>query len=116
MPIPLKISKNVPVFPGCVNASDLTRAVNDGLTIVKYFPAEQSGGLAGLKALAPVFPSLRFMPTGGINLSNVGDYLAIPEVVAVGGTWIVPKQAVADGDWAEITRLAKEASSLRRKA
>ena len=103
------LSKNVPVFPGCVNASDLTRAVNDGLTIVKYFPAEQSGGLAGLKALAPVFPSLRFMPTGGINANNLLNYLSYDRIIACGGSWMVKKELIEAENWSEITQLCKNA-------
>ena len=103
------ISKNVPVFPGCVNASDLTRAVNDGLQVVKFFPAEQAGGLAALKALAPVFPSLQFMPTGGINTCNLLDYLRYDRIIACGGTWMVKKELIASECWSEITQLCKNA-------
>ena len=119
-PVVVAAAKEVglPFCPGIATASELSQALTAGAPMVKFFPAEAAGGAKMIKNLLGAFrfTGVKFMPTGGINLSNVGDYLAIPEVVAVGGTWIVPKQAVADGDWAEITRLAKEASSLRRKA
>ncbi|MDE6454490.1 MAG: bifunctional 4-hydroxy-2-oxoglutarate aldolase/2-dehydro-3-deoxy-phosphogluconate aldolase, partial [Dysosmobacter sp.] len=91
------VEKGVPVFPGCVNASDMTRAVNAGLKVVKFFPAEQSGGVAFLKALAPVLP-LNFMPTGGVNTKNLLDYLSFERIAACGGpgfcvfyTWPGPR-------------------------
>lgn len=101
--------KGIPVLPGCVNASDMTRAVNAGLEIVKFFPAEQSGGLGFIKALAPVFPKLRFMPTGGVNTKNMMDYLGYDRIIACGGTWMVKKELIEGGCWEEITRICKEA-------
>lgn len=102
------IEKGVPVFPGCVNASDMTRAVNAGLKIVKFFPAEQSGGVAFLKALAPVLP-LNFMPTGGVNTKNLMDYLSFDRIVACGGTWMVKKDLIEGEKWDEITAICKDA-------
>lgn len=102
------IEKNVPVFPGCVNASDMTRAVNAGLKVVKFFPAEQSGGVAFLKALAPVLP-LRFMPTGGVNTKNLMDYLSFDRIAACGGTWMVKKELIEGEKWDEITAICKDA-------
>ncbi len=102
------IEKGVPVFPGCVNASDMTRAVNAGLKIVKFFPAEQSGGVAFLKALAPVLP-LNFMPTGGVNTKNMMDYLSFDRIAACGGTWMVKKDLIEGEKWDEITAICKDA-------
>lgn len=102
------IEKNVPVFPGCVNASDMTRAVNAGLKIIKFFPAEQSGGVGFLKALAPVLP-LDFMPTGGVNTKNLMDYLSFDRIVACGGTWMVKKDLIEGEKWDEITAICKDA-------
>ena len=103
------IEKGIPVLPGCVNASDLTKAVNAGLDVVKFFPAEQSGGLNAIKALAPVFPTLKFMPTGGVNTKNMLDYLTNEKILACGGTWMVKKDLIAGGQWDEITRISAEA-------
>lgn len=102
------IEKGVPVFPGCVNASDMTRAVNAGLKVVKFFPAEQSGGVAFLKALAPVLP-LNFMPTGGVNTRNLMDYLSFDRIAACGGTWMVKKDLIEGERWEEITAICKDA-------
>jgi 2-dehydro-3-deoxyphosphogluconate aldolase/(4S)-4-hydroxy-2-oxoglutarate aldolase len=102
------IEKNVPVFPGCVNASDMMRAVNAGLKTVKFFPAEQSGGVAFLKALAPVLP-LSFMPTGGVNTKNLMDYLSFDRITACGGTWMVKKDLIEGECWDEITAICKDA-------
>lgn len=101
--------KGVPVLPGCVNASDMTKAVNAGLEVVKFFPAEQSGGLPSIKALAPVFPKLRFMPTGGVSTKNLLDYLGFDRIVACGGTWMVKKDLIDGERWDEITAICKDA-------
>ena len=101
--------KGVLVLPGCVNASDMTRAANAGLEYVKFFPAEQSGGLSFLKALAPVFPKLSFMPTGGVSAKNLMDYLGYDRIVACGGTWMVKKDLIEAEQWDEITRVCREA-------
>jgi len=105
----------LPFIPGIATASELSQALSAGAPMVKFFPAEAAGGVKMIKNLLGAFRStgVKFMPTGGINLSNIKDYFAVPEVVACGGTWIVPKDAVAAGDWAAITRLAKDAASLR---
>lgn len=101
--------KGVLVLPGCVNASDMTRAANAGLEYVKFFPAEQSGGVDGIKALAPVFPKLNFMPTGGVNTKNLMDYLGYDRIFACGGTWMVKKDLIEGEKWDEITRICKDA-------
>ncbi len=102
------VERDVPVFPGCCNASDLTKAVNAGLKVVKFFPAEQNGGVAGVKALAPVFP-LDFLPTGGVNQKNMMDYLSFNRVHAVGGTWMVKKDMINAGEFEKITSICKDA-------
>jgi 2-dehydro-3-deoxyphosphogluconate aldolase/(4S)-4-hydroxy-2-oxoglutarate aldolase len=94
----------VPVFPGVATATEIQMALDAGLATVKFFPAEQLGGAAMVKALAAPFRSVRFIPTGGVTTANLGDYLAVPVVVAVGGTWMVAPDLVAAGDWAEVTR------------
>lgn len=102
------IGKGVPVLPGCVNASDMTKAVNAGLKLVKFFPAEQSGGVAFLKSLAPVLP-LDFMPTGGVNTKNLMDYLSFDRIAACGGTWMVKKDLIEGQKWDEITAICRDA-------
>ena len=102
------VERDIPVFPGCCNASDLTKAVNAGLKVVKFFPAEQNGGIASVKALAPVFP-LDFLPTGGVNQKNMMDYLSFNRVHAVGGTWMVKKDMINAGEFDRITAICKDA-------
>jgi len=110
-----------PFCPGVATASELSQALTAGVPMVKFFPAEAAGGVKMIKNLLGAFrfTGVKFMPTGGINLGNLADYLAVPEIVACGGTWIVPKDALAAGDYAAIERLAAEASgvvkSLRAK-
>ena len=101
--------KNMPIFPGCANPSDMEKAIEMGLNVVKFFPAEQSGGLDYIKAVSAPYPMLRFMPTGGINADNVGKYLAFNKIVACGGSWMVKADLINDGKFDEITRLCKEA-------
>ena len=101
--------RGIPVLPGCVNASDMTRAVNAGLEVVKFFPAEQSGGVDFLKALAPVFGKLKFMPTGGVSTKNMMDYLSFDKIIACGGTWMVKKDLIEGEKWDEITAICKDA-------
>jgi 2-dehydro-3-deoxyphosphogluconate aldolase/(4S)-4-hydroxy-2-oxoglutarate aldolase len=99
----------LPWLPGVATASDCMRAVAAGRTVAKFFPAEQAGGPSALKALSGPFPQMTFCPTGGVSLANLGSYLALPQVLCVGGSWLVPADAIAAGDWARITTLAKEA-------
>ena len=103
------VEQNIPVLPGCVNASDMTRAANAGLEYVKFFPAEPSGGINFLKSLAPVFPKLKFMPTGGVNTKNMMEYLNYNRIVACGGTWMVKKDLIEGERWDEITAICREA-------
>ena len=104
----------MPFCPGVATASELSQALSAGCRLVKFFPAEAAGGVKMIKNLLGAFrfTGVRFMPTGGVNLSNVADYLAVPEIACCGGTWIVPKDALAAHDWAAIGKLASDASSL----
>ena len=103
------VKNNIPVLPGCTNASDCMKAVNAGLKVVKFFPAEQSGGVAFIKALAPVFGQLDFMPTGGVNTQNLNDYLGFDRIHACGGTWMVKKDLINGAKWDEIEKICKDA-------
>ena len=103
----------LPLLPGVATASEVMAANADGLEFLKFFPAQQAGGVAMLKALAGPFPEVVFCPTGGITLANAPDYLALPNVKVCGGSWLTPTDAIAAGDWVRITRLAREASALR---
>jgi len=94
----------VPVFPGIATATEIQMALDAGLDTVKFFPAEQLGGVGMVKALSAPFRTVRFIPTGGIDTGNLADYLAVPSVLAVGGTWMVAPDLLAAGDWAEVTR------------
>ena len=104
----------LPMVPGIATASELSQALTAGVPMVKFFPAEAAGGVKMIKNLLGAFrfTGVKFMPTGGINAENVKDYLAVPEIVACGGTWIVPKDAVAANDWGRITALASEAAAI----
>ena len=104
----------LPMCPGVATASELSQALSAGCRLVKFFPAEAAGGVKMIKNLLGAFrfTGVKFMPTGGISTANVADYLAVPEVVCCGGTWVVPKDALARGDFAAIENLAKEASDM----
>ena len=102
----------VPILPGIATATELTQAYNLGLRTVKFFPAGLAGGPKMLKAFSSVFRDVRFMPTGGVKAANLTEFLEIPAVLACGGSWLTPKDAIAAGDFAAITALAKEAVSI----
>jgi 2-dehydro-3-deoxyphosphogluconate aldolase/(4S)-4-hydroxy-2-oxoglutarate aldolase len=101
----------LPWLPGVATASDCMAALADNISLVKFFPAEQAGGPAMLKALGGPFPNLRFCPTGGVSEANMGGYFATGNVVAVGGSWIAPTPLIAAGDWPQITRRAAQAKA-----
>ena len=107
----------MPFCPGVATASELSQALTAGCPMVKFFPAEAAGGVKMISNLLGAFrfTGVKFMPTGGVNLANLADYLAVPEVLCCGGTWIVPKDALAAGDWERIENLAAEASALAKK-
>lgn len=104
---------DVPFLPGAATASEAMALAERGYRYLKFFPAEPAGGLAYLKALSAPLPSIRFCPTGGIGAKNAADYLALGNVVCVGGTWVAPADALAGGDWSRVTALSREASQLR---
>jgi len=108
-------SRSVPVIPGVATPSEVEAAMRLGLTTLKFFPAEANGGVAALKAICAPYSGLSFMPTGGVSEKNLESYLSIPQVVACGGTWMVPQDAVAKGDVGRVKELAESASALARK-
>jgi 2-dehydro-3-deoxyphosphogluconate aldolase/(4S)-4-hydroxy-2-oxoglutarate aldolase len=105
--------EGLPLLPGAVTASEVMALLERGYTVQKFFPAEQSGGAAFLKSIGSPIPQVSFCPTGGISLKNAMDYLSLKNILCVGGSWVAPKDAMAAGNWAEITRLAAEARALR---
>ena len=107
----------MPFCPGVATASELSQALTAGCPMVKFFPAEAAGGVKMISNLLGAFrfTGVKFMPTGGVNPANLADYLAVPEVLCCGGTWIVPKDALAAGDWDRIERLAAEAAASADK-
>lgn len=103
-----------PFLPGCATATEAMALAERGFRTVKFFPAEQAGGAAYLKALASPLPDIAFCPTGGVSLDNAPAYLALPNVRVVGGSWVAPADAVKARDWDRIERLAREAAGLAR--
>ena len=110
------LDQGVPFFPGTMTAGEVQRAYALGLREVKFFPASLAGGVPMLKALSSVFREMRFMPTGGVSAANLGEFLALPSVIACGGSWLTPADAVAAGHYAAITRLASEAVAIAKEA
>jgi 2-dehydro-3-deoxyphosphogluconate aldolase/(4S)-4-hydroxy-2-oxoglutarate aldolase len=102
----------IPLLPGAVTVSEIMRAREAGFTLLKFFPAESSGGIATLKDYAPVFPDVAFSPTGGITMENARDYLAQTNVVCTGGTFMIPKDRAAAGDWPAVETAARAARAL----
>lgn len=105
-------AKGVPVVPGCMTPGEMEKALEMGLSTVKFFPAEQAGGLSFIKAVAAPYTQLTFMPTGGINANNVKEYLAYDRIVACGGSWMVKKDLVKAGKFDEIEALVAEAAAV----
>ena len=103
------IDKGVPMMPGTATPGEMEQAMSMGLDVVKFFPAEQNGGVAKLKALAGPYTTLHWMPTGGVNTKNLMDYLSFDKIVACGGTWMVKKDLIEGERWDEITRICREA-------
>lgn len=106
----------VPIYPGTMTPSEVQHAFNLGLDTVKFFPASIAGGVPALKALASVFRTMKFMPTGGVSPGNLADFLAIPAVLACGGSWLTPADAIEAGDYDKISKLAAEAVAIARAA
>ena len=106
------LSKEIPVYPGCITPSEVAQAVKRGLKVVKFFPAEQFGGVATIKALAAPYVGVKFMPTGGVSAKNLESYLSCDKIVACGGSWMVKGDLVKEGKFDEIKALVEEAVSL----
>lgn len=109
-------SGQVPFLPGASTPSEIMSMREEGFSVLKFFPAEQSGGIAYLKALASPLAGIRFCPTGGVSPANARQYLALPNVVCVGGSWVAPDDLVEKEDWDAITALAREAATLAKPA
>lgn len=110
------VEKEIPITPGCSNASDIEQALEHGLEVVKFFPAELAGGLKMIKALAGPYVGVKFMPTGGINASNVREYLAYNRIIACGGSWMVKSDLIRAGEFDKITELTKEAVEIVKES
>jgi 2-dehydro-3-deoxyphosphogluconate aldolase/(4S)-4-hydroxy-2-oxoglutarate aldolase len=110
------IANDMPVTPGVMTPTEINMALNKGLNVLKFFPAEAAGGIKFLKAIGGPYGGVRFIPTGGISPSNLADYLQLPMVVACGGSWLVKKQLIADGEFGRITELTAEAVEMVKAA
>ena len=108
--------KNMPVYPGCTTPSDYHAAFKFGLEVLKFFPAEQSGGLAKIKAMSAPFPMFKIMPTGGISLKNLKEYLSAPQIAACGGSYMVTAELIDSQNWDEIKRLCRESAEIVKEA
>lgn len=106
------LEKNIPVFPGCITPSEVAQAVKRGLKVIKFFPAEQAGGVAMIKAMGAPYNMVKFMPTGGISAKNLSEYLSCSNIVCCGGSWMVKGDLITEGKFDEITELTKEAVEL----
>jgi 2-dehydro-3-deoxyphosphogluconate aldolase/(4S)-4-hydroxy-2-oxoglutarate aldolase len=102
----------MPVIPGVATATEVIAALEHDVELLKFFPAEASGGVEAMRALHGPFPDVRFIPTGGVTSANAADYLGLPSVVAVGGSWMVAPALVRDGDFAAVSKLAAEAVAI----
>ncbi len=103
---------NLPFIPGVMTPGEVMRARDHGFTLMKLFPASQAGGIGMLKALGAPLPDVRFCPTGGVSVDNLRDFLKLPNVAMAGGSWLTPADLLRSGDWAAITKLAREATAL----
>ena len=108
--------KNIPIFPGCTTATDYHAALKFGLEVIKFFPAELSGGLKKIKALSAPFPMFKVMPTGGISLKNLAEYISSPIIAACGGSYMVTADLIDNNKWAEITELCKKSREIVKEA
>ena len=106
------LEKNIPVLPGCITPSEVAQAVKRGLKVVKFFPAEQAGGIAMIKAMAAPYYNVKFMPTGGISPKNLKDYLSCDKILCCGGSWMVKGDMIKNGEFDKIQMLVKEAKEL----
>lgn len=106
------LDRAIPVFPGCITPSEVVQAVKRGMTVVKFFPAEQFGGVDTIKALAAPYMDIKFMPTGGINTKNLKEYLKCSKIIACGGSWMVKADLILSGDFDKIRELTEEAARM----
>lgn len=106
------IKKEIPIFPGCITPSEVAQAVKRGLQVVKFFPAEQFGGVETIKALAAPYTMIKFMPTGGVNAKNLKDYLSCDKIICCGGSWMVKGDLIKAGEFDKICEMTKEAVGL----
>lgn len=109
------LEKDIPVFPGCITPSEVAQAVKRGLKVVKFFPAEQFGGVATIKAMAAPYTMLKFMPTGGVSLKNLKDYLSCDKILCCGGSWMVKGDMIKAGEFDKISEMAKDAVALAKE-
>lgn len=110
------LEKEIPVFPGCMTPSEVAQGVKRGLKVLKFFPAEQAGGLAMIKAMAAPYTTVKFMPTGGISAKNLKEYLACDKVLCCGGSWMVKGDLIREGKFDRVKELAAEAKRLAMEA
>lgn len=110
------LEKNISIFPGCTTASEYHQALKFGLEVLKFFPAEQSGGLAKIKALSAPFPMFKIMPTGGVSLKNLKEYISCPVIAACGGSYMVTADLIDNNKWEEITELCRESRAIVERA
>lgn len=108
--------KNIPIFPGCTTPTDYHTAFKYGLKVVKFFPAEQSGGLNKIKAMSAPFPMFKVMPTGGISLKNLKEYISCPVICACGGSYMVTADLIDNNKWDEITKLCEKSVEIVKEA
>ncbi|MBO5489074.1 MAG: bifunctional 4-hydroxy-2-oxoglutarate aldolase/2-dehydro-3-deoxy-phosphogluconate aldolase [Eubacterium sp.] len=106
------LEKNIPILPGCITPTEIAQAVKRGLNVIKFFPAEQFGGVDTIKALAAPFTTIKFMPTGGVNPKNLSDYLKNEKVLCCGGSWMVKGDLIKSGKFGEISSLTREAVEM----
>lgn len=106
------LERSIPVFPGCITPSEVAQAVKRGLRVVKFFPAEQFGGVSTIKALAAPYQMVKFMPTGGVNAKNLKEYLSCDRIIACGGSWMVKSDLIRAGEFDKICEMTKEAVAL----
>ncbi len=109
------IEKKIPVLPGCITPSEVAQGVKRGLKVLKFFPAEQAGGVAMIKAMAAPYTTVKFMPTGGISAKNLEEYLSVPKIVACGGSWMVKGDLIDSGQFDKIEEMTREAVDLVHK-
>lgn len=110
------VEKNIPIYPGCTTPTDYHAALKFGLEVLKFFPAEQSGGLAKIKAMSAPFPMFKVMPTGGIGLNNLKEYLSCPVIAACGGSYMVTADLIDNQKWDEIIELCKKSVEIVKEA